>query len=100
MGLQLTEWLEGIYIDDAGDNALTAYYKARFIEGEEKENFVYIEPYYTGKKYIWRVLWKDPQFNRLHAQLHRIEYETEELDLAKQDVDNFLIRIGELAVFL
>lgn len=100
MGLQLTEWLDGICIDNDADTALTAYYRAKVLDDEEKENFVYLEPRYTDKRYMWVVLWKDLQFAELYAKLYKVRYENEELELAKQDVDNFLIRIGGLTVFL
>jgi len=100
MTLQFTEWQEGIYINDVDDTALTGYYRAMLTDNEEKENFVYLEPHYIDKRYVWVVLWKDFQFGKLYAKLHKVQYENEELELAKQNVDNFLTRVGDLAVFL
>lgn len=100
MSLQLTEWSDGIFINDVDDTALTAYFRARIINDEERENFVYLEPHYIEKRYVWMVLWKDFQFARLYAQQHKVRYENEELELAKQDIDNFLVRISGLTAFL
>jgi hypothetical protein len=100
MSLQFSEWEEGIYFDDRSDSALTAYYKSTITDFSEKM-FVYLYPKYVDREgFVWYVYWEDPQIDRLYMKFYTLPSPTKDIDVVKQHIDNFLVRISGLAAFL